>query len=106
VTHSTPAQALHIPNGDQYQSLTVAGIRLPMRPVEIDGRTFMVPRYISRQKGDRRWVLRLKLDDMLIGNESFADGTYLGLTGKSLTHAIARLIELIEQHVFDERNEA
>ena len=90
-------QALHIPTGEENQSLTVAGKTIKMKKVTIRGRDFMVPTGITRNQYNG-WALVLRRDGMTIVSESFADGTYNGLTGHALTHAIDRLIEVLEEH--------
>ncbi|WP_150306324.1 hypothetical protein [Pseudomonas saliphila] len=94
-------QPLHTPNGEEKQILSVAGIDLPMRPMEIGGRTYMVPRYIFRNKRDRTWRVAPKAGDVVLPAESFSDGTYLGLPGKALTQAIEFLTGSLRAHQRD-----
>lgn len=97
-------QPLHTPNGEEKQTLSVAGIDLPMRPIEIGSRTYMVPRYISRNKRDRSWRVSPKIDGVVLPAESFNDGTYLGLPGKALSQAIEFLMESLKTHQQDSGN--
>lgn len=90
-------QALHIPTGEENQSLLVAGKTIKMKPVQIYSRPYMVPAGITRTK-DNSWLVLVKRDKAILVQEYFADGVYSGLAASALSHAIARLIEVLEEY--------
>lgn len=74
-------------------AITILGVRLPLRIVEIDGEKLSVPRGISRNNTRKAWQIKLERDGLKLITGSISDGDMT--PAESLSATIAELVRMI-----------